>query len=498
MKYAKKLQLVFMLIIFASILSAQVSFIENTIAENFEEPWSVFPVDMDGDNDMDIVSSSRIEGKIAWWENLGQLDFEYHQISNITYNAMGVVAMDIDADLDIDVVCTSQFNGVELWINNGSQDFSRQILGNWNCPTYVDSADVNLDGMPDILVTCCENGSNRMGWIENLGNLNFSHHEVMTNWHQANSIDAGDIDDDGDIDLIGTASGREVGHGEIIIFYNDGNQLFTADTLYATTYRPSFAVIRDLDLDGDKDVIATICILNQIIWFENIDNQFQNPEVIGYGMNRGLTLDVADFDNDNDMDVVSASINNDRIYWFENDEMDFTRNIIISSYDGAADVYPFDMDFDGDIDILSTAQYANKVSLWENQLLTSAHENVIHEGGRSTIQNYPNPFNPNTTISFSLNVENVENTELGIYNLKGQIVKKLSCHPEFIEGWNNIIEDAPRPSTELRMTQAGSKRYFVIWNGTDNSNQSVSSGIYYSVLQQNGKTIASKKMMLMK
>ena len=37
-------------------------------------------------------------------------------------------------------------------------------------------------------------------------------------------------------------------------------------------------------------------------------------------------------------------------------------------------------------------------------------------------QNYPNPFNPSTTISFQLNTEN---TELIIYNLKGQKVKEF-------------------------------------------------------------------------
>ena len=41
-------------------------------------------------------------------------------------------------------------------------------------------------------------------------------------------------------------------------------------------------------------------------------------------------------------------------------------------------------------------------------------------------QNTPNPFNPETTISFTLNIENAENAELVIYNLKGQKVKQFS------------------------------------------------------------------------
>lgn len=40
--------------------------------------------------------------------------------------------------------------------------------------------------------------------------------------------------------------------------------------------------------------------------------------------------------------------------------------------------------------------------------------------------NYPNPFNPSTTIYFNLTTENTENTELDIFNLKGQIVRQFS------------------------------------------------------------------------
>ncbi|MFC1898101.1 T9SS type A sorting domain-containing protein [Candidatus Cloacimonadota bacterium] len=90
------------------------------------------------------------------------------------------------------------------------------------------------------------------------------------------------------------------------------------------------------------------------------------------------------------------------------------------------------------------------------------------------LSNYPNPFNPSTTITFSLDTELKENAELSIYNLKGQKIKTLttnSCHPELVEG-------------------------SVIWNGTDNSNNPVSSGIYYYKLNIPNSPV--KKMVLLK
>ena len=97
------------------------------------------------------------------------------------------------------------------------------------------------------------------------------------------------------------------------------------------------------------------------------------------------------------------------------------------------------------------------------------------------LRNYPNPFNPTTTITFNLTTESTENTEIIIYNLKGQKVKNISpslCHPEFIEG-------------------RGGRKYSVTWNGTDDSGKSVSSGIYFYKLRA-GDFQQVKKMMLIK
>ena len=97
------------------------------------------------------------------------------------------------------------------------------------------------------------------------------------------------------------------------------------------------------------------------------------------------------------------------------------------------------------------------------------------------LTNYPNPFNPETTISFST-AEDAENTELTIYNLKGQKIKVLSpslCHPEFIEG-------------------RGGRQSSITWNGTNSNNQPVSSGIYFYKLRINSKNVAARKMILLK
>jgi len=88
-------------------------------------------------------------------------------------------------------------------------------------------------------------------------------------------------------------------------------------------------------------------------------------------------------------------------------------------------------------------------------------------------QNYPNPFNPSTTISFELNTENTENTELIIYNIKGQKVKQL------VRG------------------QLSVGQHSFIWNGTDDKGKHVSSGIYLYKLRS-GNYTSTKKMILMK
>ena len=85
-------------------------------------------------------------------------------------------------------------------------------------------------------------------------------------------------------------------------------------------------------------------------------------------------------------------------------------------------------------------------------------------------QNYPNPFNPSTTISYTLSSEELTGASIEIYNTKGQLVKSFS-----------------------NLNPTGN----VVWEGKDNNNNIVNSGVYFYKLNYS-KTSKSKKMVLVK
>ncbi len=457
---------------------AQVGFTEHPVADNFNEPWSLYPIDLDGDQDVDIVASARLGHQVAWWENNGNQDFTMRPISYISSFAMGIEAADIDNDDDMDVICASQTNGVELWSNSGDQNFTRSILGSWPFASFLYTADVDDNGYVDVLVACCEGGSNRMGWIENSGNSVFTDHIVISDWDHANSVHAEDIDSDGDIDLLGTASGRSTGAGEIAWFENDGNQVFSMHTIYATSARPSCAIARDLDLDGDIDVVAAVCLFNQIMWFENDGAEGFTQHVIGYGFGRPHAVDTADFDRDGDIDVLAGAIDSDKIAWLENDgSQTFTQHAITTDFDGAADVYAADVDRDGDSDILGTAHYDDQIKWWENLGPSGIHDKLSPPWfGFSLKQNFPNPFNPSTTITFDLpGTVGDKSVRLTIYDMRGREVRT----------W--VVRDE----------SAGMKT--VVWDGRDNSGSPVCSGVYiYTIRMDDSGITVSRKMVVVR
>ena len=84
-------------------------------------------------------------------------------------------------------------------------------------------------------------------------------------------------------------------------------------------------------------------------------------------------------------------------------------------------------------------------------------------------QNYPNPFSASTIIAFSITIEDKENSMIVIYNMKGQKVREYS-----------IVNDQSS----------------IVWDGRDNNDNAVSSGIYFYKLEAGDKTCLKKLILL--
>lgn len=105
------------------------------------------------------------------------------------------------------------------------------------------------------------------------------------------------------------------------------------------------------------------------------------------------------------------------------------------------------------------------------QIVTSSPENItLLKTG--LLGNYPNPFNPATTIDFIIS-DPAKFVELFLYNIKGQKIKTL-----------------------VRTTLSAGE-YSVTWNGKDEADKPVASGVYFYRLAVDGKYIGGSKKMLM-
>jgi hypothetical protein len=127
---------------------------------------------------------------------------------------------------------------------------------------------------------------------------------------------------------------------------------------------------------------------------------------------------------------------------------------------------------DGEVEVPGGHQLSNSATIYGHPGGNALDERTIDKG-QWMMKNYPNPFNPETTIYFST-TESTEDTEIIIYNIKGELIREFRIKDE-----------------ELRTNS-------VVWDGTDNYRKQVASGIYLYNLMAGGKTLLSQRMLLLK
>jgi len=359
-------------------------FMAHIITTNADDAVGVYAADLDGDNDIDVLSASYFDDRIVWYENNGKSTpgFSEHTISSDADSAHDVFAIDLDGDNDTDVLSVSSRDDKVAWYENlggiplaftehvisedPNSDPYDHINGYANGPLAVSATDVNGDQRIDVLTASLRD--RRIAWYENNGGTppTFTPYTITTDATAAQDVCAVDLDGDGDMDVL---SASEAGR---TWYENDGNSSpsFISHSIDTSTGAQSIR-IADLNADGNLDIISCSLSESDVTWYENdgatpptftrytVATDTQNP----------ISVCSGDVDGDEDEDILCASLTGHKIVWYESDgnvPLLFTSHPFTANADNAFQVHAEDLDADGDQDVLFASAELDRIGWYEN------------------------------------------------------------------------------------------------------------------------------------
>ena len=282
--------------------------------------WTVRGADLDGDGDRDVLSATAIDDRVAWYANLDGLgSFGPAQtVTTATNIPTSAVAEDLDGDGDLDVLCAwASFNDAGVgWLENtdgaGSWGPLQALASGLEWGEAALAADLDGDGDPEVVASL--GLLKEIVWYENTdgqGSFGPEQLAVSSSAHAGAAV-ATDLDGDGDADLVAKAE-----LGNFLSWYEntDGAGTFGARHDFApTTHGGGLVRTGDLDLDGDEDVLNAAA--GDLVWFENADGAGTFGPVLPITPPAGpfaggpsfQAIDAADLDGDGDLDALAVAL----------------------------------------------------------------------------------------------------------------------------------------------------------------------------------------------
>ncbi|MDA8020847.1 MAG: VCBS repeat-containing protein [Thermoanaerobaculia bacterium] len=242
-------------------------------------------------------------------------------------------------------------------------------------PVAVASGDVDGDGDPDLIVLSSEDGA--VVWMANDGDCSFVGAQTVTLVAEGGTdVLLADLDGDGDLDLVD----QEEADNEVVwwpfdaalgFFLPGGVQLYSgedADTALAAG---------DVDGDGDVDLYAADEV---IIFLEGVgDGTFLPPVEVATGLDV-LELELADLDRDGDLDLLASTLlPTNRVVWFPNQgDGNLAAFVGVGPVAAPGELAPADVDGDGDLDVVSTPLNTAAIAWFENTGAPAVHDWPFH------------------------------------------------------------------------------------------------------------------------
>lgn len=382
-------------IILAGTLNADIAFRKYLLVDGEADTWwarSHADVNGDGLLDFFVVHNNAKGGWLGWYET--QPDYSLskrHVIAERApdggmFAAGDLASGDIDNDGDIDVLgpaSPGEWGGSKkpttlYWYENPG--WQPHLIGQFPCFVKdFDLVDLNGDGKLDVAATTHVARKMYVFRQDNPDSWTKAAEVYVNNLHEGQHV--GDVDGDGDIDVISTG----------FCFFNPGGDMtgvwtvqsidpyWNSDDAHSWEYNSTKIFCADIDGDGRDEVFISCSekFRTRVAWydFDPENGTWKRNEI---GTNAfAHTLQVGDLDGDGDLDVLSGS-NGDQGW------KDFSPVIIffrgegnrgrqqwqeqLLTMEGAYNSCLGDVDGDGDLDFFRYAGHqGTDYELWLNE-----------------------------------------------------------------------------------------------------------------------------------
>ncbi|HEU4365059.1 MAG TPA: FG-GAP-like repeat-containing protein, partial [Candidatus Krumholzibacteria bacterium] len=456
-------------------------------------------VDIDASPGLEIVAAAYTSREVFIFKGDGTVLPGWPQ-PTVDLVRGSVAVGDVDGDGDWEVVAVDQDAYLYVWHADGSElmdgDANPATSGvfkrlpdtnqwQYQAPAL---ADLDNDGRDEIIIATQdkkvyvfnEDGSDLTGWPRTLPNF------------AGGGVVVGDIDDDGDLELVVTVRGT----GETYALHHDNTVMWTRWLQHNLFFNPCPALA---DITGDGKLEVLIPSSNGRLYAV----QYNGADAPGWPVTYSTKTYsesspiIADVTGDGVVDVLLGHEEKLINGWSALGEpLDGFPLVVKDALRGAPAVV--DLDINGDVEIVAVG-YDKTVYVWDltttydpNQapwpmLRGNIHRNGVHNSAVATgvpgkpgapvvkatlAQNYPNPFNPATTIRFELPAGR-HRVSLSIYDVTGARVRTLV--------------DGTLPGGAHSAT----------WDGRNNAGSPVGSGVYFYRLSTVGRA-ETRKMVLLK
>jgi hypothetical protein len=346
-------------------------------------------IDFDKDGDKDILVGNNTT--LSWHENtdgLGGTWVEHSLISGLANTIESIHAADLDQDGDMEIILAKKEDGFVyayenlLFHSTTQYDLSTILDSSHTGAHHVVAGLLNGDQYSDIVSANKSSTGMEIFFFSGDGAGNYSAPSTVLNVSsmtdsQISAIKLGDMDKDGDLDIVFAADGND----NIYFIENlmdagpfnttgldsktsSGANWSSLTTIASASGRSDEIQLEDINADGLLDIVALDRINDRIIWLNN-DGTWSEG-VISSAYHNANDLAVADFDNDGSLDVVVAS-SSTVTQWFSNDNGDgltWTQHSLSSHTGYQVDVA--DMDNDGDIDVIASRHSSQNITWYEN------------------------------------------------------------------------------------------------------------------------------------